>query len=130
MIYINPNKTYSDATGDMSRILEWYDPIHNISDLRGSEKEIIYFPTSNKHAVYIAVYDLRDIVVLESNLGIATTVIVCIVLGAGALIFSKMTTELVITPIENMIEKINNLTSNPQLAAEKEEELLLLQDIQ
>jgi len=57
-----------------------------------------------------------------------TTVIVCIVLGTGAMYFSKITTDLVITPIESMIEKINMITSNPLLAAEAEEERLLFEE--
>lgn len=79
--------------------------------------------------MYLAVYDLSDIVQLDAKLGIATTLIVCIVLGAGAWYFSKITSELVIDPIENMIDKINKITENPLLAAEKEEEKFILDDM-
>ena len=38
------------------------------------------------------------------------TIFVCIVLAGAAVIFSKDATDLVLTPIENMIKKINNIT--------------------
>jgi hypothetical protein len=55
---------------------------------------------------------------------------VCIVLGSSAMVLSKITTDLVISPIENMIDKINKITINPLLAAEKEEEMLLLEELE
>lgn len=74
---------------------------------------MVYFETHRHEEVYIAVYDLSSITHLDAKLGMATTIIVCIVLGFGAWYFSKITTELVISPIENMIEKINKIISNP-----------------
>lgn len=50
-------------------------------------------------------------------------------LSAGAGIFSKLTTELVITPIETMIEKVNNITKDPLKAAHDEEERLLMEEL-
>ena len=50
---------------------------------------------------------------------------VCFVLSAGAMIFSKLTQDLVITPIENMIEKVQAITKDPLKAAHEEEEKLL-----
>ena len=58
-----------------------------------------------------------------------TTLMVCIILGAGAGIFSKLTTDLVITPIEDMIEKVNNITKDPLKAAHDEEERLLYEEM-
>jgi len=54
---------------------------------------------------------------------------VCIVLSSGAAIFSKYTTDLVITPIETMIEKVNNITKDPLKAAHDEEERLLMEEL-
>ena len=51
------------------------------------------------------------------------------VLASGALIFSKMTTDLVISPIEQMIEKVNNITKDPLKAAHDEEERLLFEEM-
>jgi hypothetical protein len=38
-------------------------------------------------------------------------------LGSGAMIFSKLTTDLVISPIEDMIERVNKITADPLGAA-------------
>ena len=54
---------------------------------------------------------------------------VSFVLASGALLFSKLTTELVITPIENMIRKVQAITSDPLKAAQDEEEKLLLEEL-
>ena len=54
---------------------------------------------------------------------------VCIVLASGAMIFSKLTTDLVISPIEDMIVKVNNITKDPLKAAHDEEERLLYEEI-
>jgi len=40
---------------------------------------------------------------IQAGLSIGTTLLVCIVLGSGAMLFSKITTDLVITPIEDMV---------------------------
>lgn len=50
-------------------------------------------------------------------LGIVQTFVVCFLLAAGAGIFSKHTNDLVIYPIENMIEKVNAITKDPLKAA-------------
>ena len=54
---------------------------------------------------------------------------VCFVLGSGAMLFSKLTTDLVITPIENMIKKVQAITKDPLKAAQDEEEKLLLEEL-
>jgi|TARA_B110001450_G_C17648514_1_gene492262 hypothetical protein len=54
---------------------------------------------------------------LEAILSLATTFLVCSMLTAGAALFSKMTTDLVITPIEDMIMRVNNITADPLGAA-------------
>jgi hypothetical protein len=65
----------------------------------------------------MAVYDLKSNVKLEAILSLVTTFLVCSMLGVGAAIFSKMTTDLVITPIEDMITRVNNITADPLGAA-------------
>jgi len=62
---------------------------------------------------------------LDATLSIITTFMVCIVLGSGAMIFSKLTQDLVIFPIENMISKVQAITKDPLKAAHEEEEKLL-----
>jgi hypothetical protein len=71
--------------------------------LRVSESEFDYFNTGDKNQLYLAVYDLRMLTTLDASLGMATTLLVCIVLGAGAMVFSKQTNDLVLHPIEAMM---------------------------
>lgn len=66
---------------------------------------------------YLAIYDLKKQMKLEATLSLATTLLVCTMLAGGAAIFSKMTTDLVITPIEDMIMRVNNITADPLGAA-------------
>jgi hypothetical protein len=58
-----------------------------------------------------------------------TTFMICFVLGAGTMFFSKLTTDLVVLPIENMIKKVEAITKDPLKAAHDEEERLLLEEL-
>lgn len=42
----------------------------------------------------MAIYDLTTEVKLQAALGLVTTVLVCTMLGSGAMLFSKLTTDL------------------------------------
>ena len=90
---------------------KWYNTSVDVSNLRSQEKEVTLIEVGEDN--YMAVYDIRSGVVLNAQLGIITTFLVCIVLSSGAAIFSKLTTDLVISPIENMIQKVENITKNP-----------------
>ena len=68
-----------------------------------------------------AIYDIRGKTKLEAGLSIGTTLFICVVLAAGAIIFSNVTQNLVINPIEQMVTKINRISQNPLLAAQEEE---------
>lgn len=113
--------------------LQWNDTSVDIAELRDVEEEIVSLDLPKARGVeqvYVAVYSLRATTQLQAALGLATTVIVCIVLGSGAAIFSRITTELVISPIEDMITKVNEITRNPLEAAHKEEERLLFEELE
>lgn len=49
------------------------------------------------------------------------------ILTAGALMFQKITSDLVIKPIEHMIERVNHISKDPLKAAHEEEERLLFE---
>jgi len=51
-------------------------------------------------------------------LGIVTTLIICVVLATGSLLLSKVTQDLVLNPIEDMISKVKEITKNPIEAAQ------------
>lgn len=58
-------------------------------------------------------------------MGIITTLVVCVVLATGSLLLSKITQDLVLTPIEEMINKVKDITKNPIEAAQQAEEDLV-----
>lgn len=96
---------------------------------RKAEKEVISIPTDDKEDLYLVIYDLRYPTKVQAVCGLGTTFLVCMVLGSGAMIFSKLTTDLVITPIEDMIERVNGITEDPIKAAHNEEERLLYEEL-
>ena len=59
-----------------------------------------------------------------------TTLIVCAILLFASLMLTKTTTDLVISPIENMITKVQAIATNPLKAAQEEEnEQLALEEL-
>jgi hypothetical protein len=54
----------------------------------------------------VSIIDLTEDTKLEAGLNIAKTVFVCIVLALGAIYFNKDANELVLIPIERMIDKV------------------------
>lgn len=80
----------------------------------------------NEHN-YLAVYDIRFIVKLQAGLSLIQTIVVTLILTAGALMFQKITSDLVIKPIEHMIERVNHISKDPLQAAHEEEERLLFE---
>lgn len=84
--------------------LKWKNDKKDYTTLRNVEVEVITLP---KNPGYYALYDIRDQVLLASGLGICRTIFVCFILALGSHMFSKTTQDLVILPIEHMIEKVN-----------------------
>ena len=96
---------------------------------RKAEKELVSIDSDDKDDLYLMIYDLRYPTKVQAVCGLGTTFLVCMVLGSGAMIFSKLTTDLVITPIEDMIERVNGITEDPIKAAHNEEERLLYEEL-
>ena len=88
------------------------------NSLRIVEKEFVTIANNDN---YIAVFDLRATSKLNAGLGIARTVFICIVLAGGAIFFSKDANDLVIGPIEAMMQKVRKIAENPLGAAQEEE---------
>lgn len=70
----------------------------------------------------IAVHDISEFTQLQAILGMLLTLAICIVLASGSLLLSKVTQDLVLTPIEHMINKVKDITTNPIEAAQQAEE--------
>lgn len=131
-LYINTNTNKDKCSGNnvtnCTQILDWKAEGIEQSKLRSSEREIRQLDGTPEDQIYIAIYDTSYEVKFNAALGIAQTFMVCVVLSVGAGIFNKLSTDLVIHPIENMIEKVNNIARDPLAAANEEEERLLLEE--
>lgn len=117
------------ANHEDAKKLIWQADHVNYQDLRSNEIEIVsskYIPLQHR---YLAVYDIRYLVKLQAGLGIIQTFIVCVILSAGALMFQKITQDLVISPIEHMIERVNHISRDPLQAAHEDEERLLMEEM-
>lgn len=108
----------------------WQKPGYNYESYRKNERKVVSLDVEeSSEEIYLAIYDLKHTVKLEAVLSLITTFLVCTMLGVGAALFSKMTTDLVITPIEDMIMRVNNITADPLGAAHQEEERLLFEEL-
>ena len=66
---------------------------------------------------------------VNASLSMVRTVFVSLVLGLAALYFSKDANELVLLPIEHMLEKVKRISKNPLEAAQIEENEALAMEI-
>ena len=98
---------YQNETGKY----EW-ESSTPFSQLRYNE---IYYSASED---FISIFDLRYDAKLTSGLNIFRTVFICIALALGSIYFSKDSEELIIKPIEKMIEKIKIIARNPIAASD------------
>ena len=89
-----------------------------LASLRAVEKHVSFYTDPRNEAVSVAVHDLRKITRLQAIMGILTTLAICTVLAMGSLFLSKVTQDLVLSPIEDMISKVKDITANPILAAQ------------
>ena len=64
-------------------------------------------------SVSYAFFDARAETRTQSALNVARTAFVCVVLGLGALMFSRDANELVLKPIERMVKKVREVSENP-----------------
>ena len=86
-----------------------------MSELRVAEKQVTYYEEeiNGETISAVAVHDMRYNTRLAAILGIVTTLAVCIVLAMGSLLLSKITQEMVLGPIEDMISNVKEITADP-----------------
>lgn len=129
---INTPLRYVQIVGNTGTELEWRADGFDVETYRKSEYAGVSLPSldgDSEDVIYFAIYDLTTEVKLQAALGLVTTILVCTMLGSGAMLFSKLTTDLVISPIEDMIERVNKITADPLGAAHQEEERLLFEEL-
>ena len=93
-----------------------------VNELRPYEKEVSYYVSPDGDITSVAVHDMREYTRLAAILSIVLTISICILLASGSLLLSKVTQDLVLTPIEHMISKVKDITTNPIEAAQQAEE--------
>ena len=95
----------------------------NLNDLRSSEQG--YYVLSGVDVTYkyysYSVFDLRYSTRMDAYLNICQTLFICIVLVGAVAILSRDAQKLVLTPIENMMEKVQKISLNPLGAAQEQE---------
>ena len=94
----------------------------NLSELRSAEKLISTHISTLDGSIAIAVNDLRNETMMAAFMGMATTFAICIVLATGSLLIQKVIQNLVLSPLENMMSKVREISENPIAASYKAEE--------
>ena len=109
--------------------LDWSVAGFDLATLRSKEKYSVSLEDVAEGSTYVAIYSLRQNEAIQAGLSVGTTLLVCIVLGSGAMLFSRITTDLVISPIEDMVQRVHSITDDPLKAAHQEEERLLIREM-
>jgi hypothetical protein len=78
----------------------------------------------------MAVFDLRADTRLSAGLNIAKTIFVCIVLTLAAIFFTKDANELVLIPIERMVEKVKRIAKDPLGIGDKDSEVIDIYELE
>ena len=96
---------------------QYNKPGVSLSDYRTTEVNIGTYSGDD----YVAIYDDSQNTKLGAGLSIGRTLFIWLVLTVAAMWFSSTANTLVINPIENMIEKVKKIATNPLEAAQEEE---------
>lgn len=111
--------------------LFWYD--NSMIELyeKRRKTDYIFFTYSNPERDFLiyAIYDKHSMIDLSAVLGLCQTFGVCVILSFGAYLFTKITSDLIIDPIENMIERVKHISKDPLGAVHEEEERILIDHI-
>jgi len=67
-------------------------------------------------------FDIKKTMTVDAYFNIARTIFVCVVLAGASLVMTNDITEMIISPLEKMLKKINNIKENPLNAMKLEEE--------
>lgn len=91
-----------------------------MSSLRKEEYFTVLLASADKKLEFVASYSTKIYTQYESVMNILRTTFVCVVLAVASLFFNKGAQELVLNPLERMIEKVKIIAKNPQIAATDE----------
>lgn len=103
------------------------DPVTCSDELRCNERGSMWDSIEGR---LIVQFDKRPMTRMEALLDTLKIFFVCIVLGAGSMMFAKDADTLVLTPLENMISKIEKIRDNPLYAMKLGDEEFKREEVQ
>lgn len=110
-----PDENYA-ASQKSNYINEWSPKLQTLRrDEYASVNGVSSFSDSSK--VFLASYEQKQYTQTESMINMIRTTFIVIVLGLASIYFTKDAQELVLEPLERMIEKIEAIAKNPLVAA-------------
>lgn len=96
-----------------------YEP--KLTTLRKDEyASVIEISKLNPEIQFLASYTTKSYSLVEAQIAIIRTSFIVVVLGLASIYFTKDAQELVLDPLERMIEKIKAIAKNPLVAASEE----------
>ncbi len=108
---------------DDSNVILNYGDLSNIASFRDNELNTYSYPPDLKKGFIITLYlETSYYQNVNSLFSIFRTIAVCVILALAAFYFSKDVTNLVLSPVENMLKIINSIKENPLNAVHIEEE--------
>jgi class 3 adenylate cyclase len=82
----------------------------------GSNDPVVSLPEDAAARNFVFVYDNRETTRMEAVLNVTRTLVICVVLVFGSLCINRITNDLVLKPIERMIDKVKAISTNPLMA--------------
>ncbi|CAG9322321.1 unnamed protein product [Blepharisma stoltei] len=104
---------------EVNNLRNWSSSV-SVDDLRSTEQLTVTLsgvPSDYNYSSY-SVFDLRSSSKLEAELNIVKTVFICLILSVSAIFLSKDAQDLVLEPLENMMQTVKNISKNPLKAAQ------------
>jgi len=95
--------------------------LYDLEDLR-PEEYTAYDETQPGGPTFLVAYSTAAYTKIESIVNICRTLFVCLVLSVCAIYFQQDANNLVLIPIERMLEKVRLIAKNPLVAASDEVE--------
>eukprot|EP00351_Strombidinopsis_sp_SopsisLIS2011_P005973 CAMPEP_0116882900 /NCGR_PEP_ID=MMETSP0463-20121206/15298_1 /TAXON_ID=181622 /ORGANISM="Strombidinopsis sp, Strain SopsisLIS2011" /LENGTH=129 /DNA_ID=CAMNT_0004536879 /DNA_START=1675 /DNA_END=2064 /DNA_ORIENTATION=- len=95
--------------------------LYSLEELRPDEYKV-YDETVIDGPTFLVAYSTLEYAGIEAIIGICRTLFVCLVLSVCAIYFQQDANNLVLIPIERMLEKVRLIAKNPLVAATDEVE--------
>jgi len=109
-----------EITDTVSHAIRCPEDVRNMEKERYAPRLITGDRYNQWHFVFY--FDLRPYVRQEASLNILTTIFICVVLCVASLFFSNDANTLVLTPVEQMMTKVEAIQDNPLRATEMADE--------